>query len=650
MIKRRNVMSLVALAVAAIASAVQPIFAADDAQAAADKETQLIAVLESDAPPADKAITCKQLAVHGTKNAVPALAKLLPNAELASWSRIALEAIPDPAADAALREAMGQVQGRLLVGVLNSIGVRRDLQAVDGLAQRLTDADPEVASAAAIALGQIGDAAAAKILEQALATAPAAVRSSVAEGCIYSAEQFLAGDNAAEAVRLYDLVRAAEVPQQRIMEATRGAIVARRADGIPLLVEQLKSDDKSCFAIGLSTARELSGSDVTAALLAEMPNLAPERQALVMVALSDRGDASALPAVLQAAKSGPVAVRIAALRVLPRLGDVSCVPTLLDVAAEDDAELVLAAKESLQGLSGDDIDAELTARLDRADTPAREALIAVVGDRRIGAAVPALLKAAEDSDAKIRSAALTALGSTVEAGDLSILVVRVVKPLQPEDADAAKKALLTACVRMPDREACAEHLVNAMAHAPLAAKCTFAEILGAMGGPRALGALAEAAKTGSPELKDTASQRLGAWMTVDAGPVLLDVARNVTEDKYKIRALRGYIRIARQFAVGDQRVEMCRPALELCQRPDEKKLVLEVLQQNPSAQGLALAASLLKDAAVKSEASQVAVAIAEKVVQADPAAVADAMKQVIAAGGNLDAVSKAKTLAEQAKR
>ncbi|MHB8866135.1 MAG: HEAT repeat domain-containing protein [Pirellulaceae bacterium] len=650
MIKRRNVMSLVALAVAAIASAVQPIFAADDAQAAADKETQLIAVLESDAPPADKAITCKQLAVHGTKNAVPALAKLLPNAELASWSRIALEAIPDPAADAALREAMGQVQGRLLVGVLNSIGVRRDLQAVDGLAQRLTDADPEVASAAAIALGQIGDAAAAKILEQALATAPAAVRSSVAEGCIYSAEQFLAGDNAAEAVRLYDLVRAAEVPQQRIMEATRGAIVARRADGIPLLVEQLKSDDKSCFAIGLSTARELSGSDVTAALLAEMPNLAPERQALVMVALSDRGDASALPAVLQAAKSGPVAVRIAALRVLPRLGDVSCVPTLLDVAAEDDAELVQAAKESLQGLSGDDIDAELTARLDRADTPAREALIAVVGDRRIGAAVPALLKAAEDSDAKIRSAALTALGSTVEAGDLSILVVRVVKPLQPEDADAAKKALLTACVRMPDREACAEHLVNAMAHAPLAAKCTFAEILGAMGGPRALGALAEAAKTGSPELKDTASQRLGAWMTVDAGPVLLDVARNVTEDKYRIRALRGYIRIARQFAVGDQRVEMCRPALELCQRPDEKKLVLEVLQQNPSAQGLALAASLLKDAAVKSEASQVAVAIAEKVVQADPAAVADAMKHGIAAGGNLDAVSKAKTLAEQAKR
>jgi len=483
-----------------------------------------------------------------------------------------------------------------------------------------------------------------------LATAPATVRCAVAEGCISSAERLLAGDNTAEAVRLYDLVRAAEVPKQKVLEATRGAILARRADGIPLLVEQLKSADKSHFAIGLSTARELLGNDVTAALVAEMPNIAPERQTLVMLTLSDRGDASALPAVLQAAKSGPLAVRIAALHVIPRLGNVSCVPTLLDVASEDNAELVQAAKESLQGLPGDDIDAELTTRLEHADAKVRVALIAVVGQRRIAAAVPSLLKAADDSDGKIRSAALTALGSTVGAGDLSILITRVIKPLKPEDAEAAKNALLTACVRMPERDVCADELVVAMDKAPVSAKCTFVEILGAMGGPQALAALAGAAKTGSPELKDTASRLLGEWMTIDAGPVLLDVARNVNEDKYKIRALRGYIRIVRQLDVGDQRVEMCRQALEVCQRGDEKKLVLEVLGRNPSSQALSLSVSLLKDPAVKDDASQVAVAIAEKIVQTDPAAVAEAMKQVIAAGGNPDAVAKAKTLAEQAKR
>ncbi|HYG35983.1 MAG TPA: HEAT repeat domain-containing protein, partial [Clostridia bacterium] len=124
----------------------------------AEKQRQLIAVLQSDAAPGQKAITCKQLAIYGTDEAVPALAPLLADERLASWARIALEAIPGPAADEALRQAMDKVQGKLLVGVINSIGVRRDVKAVKGLISKLETADAEVASAAAVALGQIGGA------------------------------------------------------------------------------------------------------------------------------------------------------------------------------------------------------------------------------------------------------------------------------------------------------------------------------------------------------------------------------------------------------------------------------------------------------------------------------------------------------------
>src|SRR5881409_775826 len=91
-----------------------------------EKERKLIAILKSQAPPQEKAIPCKQLAIYGTKDAVPALARLLSDPELASWARIALEAIPDPSADAALRKAMGKVKGKLLVGVINSLGNRQD--------------------------------------------------------------------------------------------------------------------------------------------------------------------------------------------------------------------------------------------------------------------------------------------------------------------------------------------------------------------------------------------------------------------------------------------------------------------------------------------------------------------------------------------
>ena len=52
------------------------------ATAAQERQRKLIAVLQSDAPAHEKAIACKQLAIYGNKDAVPALAALLPDEEL----------------------------------------------------------------------------------------------------------------------------------------------------------------------------------------------------------------------------------------------------------------------------------------------------------------------------------------------------------------------------------------------------------------------------------------------------------------------------------------------------------------------------------------------------------------------------------------
>ena len=346
-----------------------------DSQSPKERELKLIGVLQSDAPPAEKAITCKRLAVYGTKDAVPALAPLLADKELSSWARIALEAIPGPAADQALRDAMGKLQGRLLIGAINSIGVRRDAGAVDGLAAKLKDADADVASAAAVALGRIGGDQAAKTLEQSLAGSPVGVRSAVAEGCILCAERSLAEGKAADAVRLYDVVRQADVPEQRHLEAIRGAILARQSAGVTLLIEQLKSPYKARFGIALRTARELSGVTVTEALAAELDKLNADRQPLLLLAIADRNDAAVLPAVLKAAKKGPEKLRIAAVTVLERLGNVACVPVLLEAAAEGDTEPARAAKETLTRLPGKEVDADLLARLPKATGKTRQVLI-----------------------------------------------------------------------------------------------------------------------------------------------------------------------------------------------------------------------------------------------------------------------------------
>ncbi len=555
--------SVVCLAVVFVAT-VELAWAQDGPSASFEKEAELLAVLQSDAPPAQKAITCKLLAIHGSSAAVPNLAKLLPNAQLSSWARIALEAIPGAEADVALRKATDSLEGNLLIGTINSIGVRRDVDAVELLTARLQDKNVEVTSAAAVALGRIGNAAATKSLRGALAATSVKIRSAVAEGCVLCAERLLAEGNSVEAVALYDEVRDADVPQQRIIEATRGAILARGQDGIPLLIEQFRSPDGKLFQLALGTAREFPGKAVDKALAAEMVRATPERAALMIQAMADRAETVDLGSVRKAAEQGPKQVRLAAIGALGRIGNASCLATLLEIASDDDAELAKTARTALAELPGDDVDSQIVNLLPNAKGKSYPQLIELVGQRRIGA-TDMLIKALDHSDQTVRSAALTALGETVALKNLSVLVSHVVAPKHPEDAPVAQQALKVASVRMPDREACATELALALDRAPTATKSALLEILGEMGGNQALKTIGQAAKSDDPQLQDTGSRLLGKWNGVEAAPFLLDLAKTAPAEKYKIRALRGYIGLAPSSRCRKQTASKC--ASRLSTRP-----------------------------------------------------------------------------------
>jgi len=603
----KKVIEFLSLLVLTSAVAIQPA----NGQASKPKsQAELIAVLHSDAPESEKALVCKELSLYGSSEAVPELAKLLANERLSSWARIPLEAMPGSAADEALRTAAGQLQGRLLVGVINSIGVRRDAAAVDLLSSRLADKDAEVASASAVALGRVGNPAAAQSLRKALTAGPAAVRSAVAEGLVLCAERYLAESNSAEATKIYDEVRKAEVPRQRMLEATRGAILARGKDGIPLLVEQLRSNDKGLFQIALGTAREFSGGEVDKALAAELERAFPERAALIVLAMADRPKTVDLAAVLKAAGSAPKPVRLAAIGALGRIGNETCLAPLLDIAVESDADVAKKAKESLADLPGQSVDKEIASRLSSAQGKTYPVLIELVGQRRIDA-IPALIKALDRSDRAVRTAALTSLGNTVPDKYLSVLINQVISPKDSETAPVAQTALKMAAVRMPDREACAAELAAAMNRAPVEVKRLLLDILLEVGGTKALQAVATAAKSSDPALQDKASDVLGKWMTIDAAPVLLDLAKS--NGRYQGRAYRGYLRIARQFAASQQqRVEMCQTALDATRQPAEQKLVLDVLKAYPSVDALKLVVKAAQNPELKSDAAAAAQAISEK--------------------------------------
>ncbi len=576
-----------------------------------EKEKSLIAILRSDAAAAEKAITCKHLAVHGTVDAVPDLAKLLADPQLSSWARIALEAIPGAEANAALREASTSVSGRQLIGILNSIGVKKDSAAVDLLKTRLTDADAEVASAAAVALGQIATPPATEALLAALGNSDGPVRNAVAEACVLAAEK-VAPQSAADAAAIFDRVRNADVPLQRRLEATRGAILARGDEGLELLREQIHAPEKARFQLALSTTREFPGNKVDGALLADLAKLPADRAGLLVEALADRRETVDLPAFLTAAGTGPKEIRLSAIRALGRVGNDSCLPRLLQLAsAEKDADLLQATQAALAQLPGEKVNPALVAELAKADNSLKPMLLGLIARRRVPA-VEEVMKSLDNQDKSVRNAALAALGATIELDRLPLLIDQVVKAKDEAHATQALLALKTASVRMPDREGCADELALQLGKAPQGARPALLDTLAAVGGTRALKAMADSAKGKDPQLQDLSTKHLGTWMTADAAPVLLDLA-TAGPDAYKLRSLRGYIRIARQFVLPeDERLEMCKQALATARQPAEQKMVLGILARYPSVAGLKMAIDAEKTPALKEEARNTALAITAK--------------------------------------
>jgi HEAT repeat protein len=588
------------------------------------KEQKLITLLQSSAPPEEKALACKQLTVCGSQAAVPALSALLSDERLASWSRIALEAIPGPAADDALRQVLNHLEGKLLVGVINSIGVRRDPKAVKPLAAKLKSSDMQVAAAAASSLGRIGGPQAAKVLKKALASCPEAVCPDVAEGCIRCAEQFLVVGKRRDAVSLYDAVRRASSVQtastwlrQKNLEATRGAILARQSKGIPLLIECLRSPDKDILGIGLSTARELPGTDVTKSLIAELERAAPERQARILLAIGDRGDASAMPAVVNAARSGSKPLRLVAVDILDRSGNAANLPVLLEIAAGPEADLARKAQEAIIRFGGSQVDSEIISRLSQASGSMRRVLIQIAAGRNLQNALPILTQSCQDPDKSVRAAALQAVGVLGEEKQAGELVALAQKTTDSEDRANIGKALAALCGRKG--AGCAAPLKALASNDDAVLRTMALEALASAGGSQALEVVKAAVTDKDESVQDEAVRILANWPSTwpedDAiAEPLLELAKSGAKPSYQVLALRGYLQHL-QFdkkLAPEARLSRIKESNALIKRPEEKRLAISVLQATPAAGSLQELTELASDAAVTEDACAAIVAAAGK--------------------------------------
>ena len=223
--------------------------------------------------------------------------------------------------------------------------------------------------------------------------------------------------------------------------------------------------------------------------------------------------------------------------------DASAVEVLLAAAVDDEA-LSSAARESLADLEGEEVDAAIAKAFDTAEGNKRLVLIGLIGDRGIAAAVPALKQAAGDEELEVATAAIKALSTTIELDELSVLIDLLVSSASAEKSTAAKEALKIAVLRMPDRDATSVKLLAPMDDASATGKVNLLDLLGIVGGEKALKGVAAAARSGRED------ERGDLWVearvvipavTGDRARELLEVRLAVNENDQRIHAALGVV-------------------------------------------------------------------------------------------------------------
>jgi len=598
-------------------------------------EDKLIAVVRSKTSTQDgKSVACRFLQQIGTERCITAVSALLDDEILCHYARLVLERLESEPADKAMRDALPNVPDSAKIGILGSLGARRDRKAIDRVGKLTTSRNPAVAAAAIETLGKIGGPEAAQRLSS---MKPSKKLQPTQMKAMVACARFLPP---ADAVALCEKVLAGTDSPSRIA-AMRQLTIAGSTKALPVIAEAIKGNDAKIRKGAIAVVADTKDRKLTAAMIELLEQLPHERKAELIVALGTRGDTAALKPVSQYVSSEDIAIRHAAVKAVSKLGDAGVVKSLLDAA--DSPEMSTTVTQAIVGMKGDRIDAVLVDSLTDGNLkkPAIKACVA----RGCTEAVPALFKLAQDQDPGVRQDAWAGLGALAAADHIDSIMAIVLNIKDTADLARAEAAIKGIFSRADDRSKCFEAVAARYPQAAEATKAVILELGAVIGDSNALKLQRSALKSPNKQLSAAALRALAKWPNESAAADLLELAQNASEAVDRIVALRGYIRIAglNTARLSDtERVRMLRTAMNLAARPEEKKQIIGALQNVKGLESLKMLEQYLDNSALKAEAQMSAANLLWDMRKSHPAEVTAIAKKL--------ATSKSRTVADKAKR
>ncbi len=595
----------------------------DSPEALRKIEARLVEFLQSDATLDSKQKICRRLSIIGTEQSAEVLGDMLTKPATSDMARYALERIPGEKIDKVLRAALENTAGKVRVGIINTIGERRDEKAVDELAKEAKSQDPMVSTAAMVALGKIGGERAARILDDVKSHVRPKEHRVWADAYLMCADSLLPGGKKDEAGDIYQQLYSEDEPLPIRIAALRGLMHVEGSDeAVKLISEVLKDDSRQMRSAAISLSKDIRGKAMTNSLAGVFGELSADKKVQLLAALGRRGDKAALSTVKQATNSKEERVRIAAIEALSMLGDGSTVELLANLAASKSGDEQEAAREALYRLRGYDVNQKILSSIKSSSDDVKIELIRSVGKRNMTEGADELLATAKSSGATVQRESLRVLREVGGKAQIEKLAQMLVDADDERQLKAVEGTLVAISLKSDATEAGTQAIRSRLDSVEdTAVKCSMLRVLGKLGEDDAIGVIKNALDSDDAEIKDTAIRVLAEWPNATPAETVIKLAKDAPKQTQRLLALRGYIRmigLAAQEKSRDEVTKMYKAALDVAERPAEQKQVLAVMSKHPTVGALELVEPYLDDDEIKQEAKITYMAVATAVKSEHP--------------------------------
>jgi len=551
--------------------------------------------------------------VAGEENAA-AVIPFLTDADLADPAARVLLTIRAGSACPAALDALASAKGAHRLSLIQMLGQMRCTNAAPAVAELAIDPDPATRIAAARALAEIAAAPAGRALRAALERAASVrERDELAAASLHYAARLADSGQPLRGVRLCrEAIDRWTAPDQSHLRCAALSTLAdgAGADAMPSLLAAMASEDAAFRKTAVGLAGRFSGPEATAAWARILPSASAAAQCEILAMLAERGDTTALPAILSRLKEGSDEVRPWAIEAAMRLGGPAQLKPILDLRPEPGAVEIRAMWTDLRFLPAGGVTSAVAEQLPRARPELRVGLIEILGARHAREQAGLLLAQAEDADRGVRLAARKALATTASMDHLAALAEMVAKDTDADLRAAAQQAAIAVARSGSDPDTAAGPIRLQVLQTAGAQRIALMECLAGVGGLRNAHLVAMHLRPDDAAMQDAAVRVLADWSDASAAPALLEVISGDHPPRLQALALRGLLRIADLETVTEaQRLEWMRAALMRLARPEDQKTVLAALGELRTVASARLAAEHLGRIEVQNEAVQALVRI-----------------------------------------